>query len=278
MLWEECGLFKKTGSAINWLQKGALTRTLTGAVILAATLVFLHFSHIRWVTGAVTAALSMGAVFELLRAVHLLQERWLLAVCLGGAALLALVPFPGYTVALRVIFPLAVVIFGIIMRKAGRAVLDTPPKALALCFLTALLFRAIPELRAREDGLYLLALAMGICYVTDASAYLVGTILGRHKLCPDLSPKKTVEGAVGGLLGAFALTWLLPGRLTPAAAFYALTASAVGQFGDLAMSGVKRSCAVKDYGSLLPGHGGILDRFDRHLFTVAYTLLFAALI
>ena len=79
---------------------------------------------------------------------------------------------------------------------------------------------------------------------TDIMAYFSGYLLGKHKLCPHISPKKTIEGSVGGVLGGI-----------------------VSQFGDLTASIFKRKMGIKDYGHLIPGHGGILDRFDSVLFT-----------
>lgn len=113
----------------------------------------------------------------------------------------------------------------------------------------------------------------------DTGALYTGTLWGRHKLCPAVSPKKTVEGALGGLLANLISGWLfkliffgaMPGT---ACVLVSLTAGAVGQAGDLFESEFKRAAGVKDSGNILPGHGGILDRIDALLFAapVAYLL------
>jgi phosphatidate cytidylyltransferase len=131
-------------------------------------------------------------------------------------------------------------------------------------------------------GAALLFLAIGACWVTDAAAYLVGRKIGRHKLAPKISPGKTIEGGVAGLVGAVLFvgalgTWV--GLPIWSAALLGVTLGVVGQLGDLFESWLKRRAGVKDSGALLPGHGGVLDRFDSLLFVapVAYYWLHAVL-
>ena len=128
---------------------------------------------------------------------------------------------------------------------------------------------------------------------SDTFAYFVGKTIGRHKLCPQLSPNKTVEGAVGGVVGAavlgmlyaFLMLWLQPGNLAqlgvgfvPVSAAVCAVCAALSQFGDLAASAIKRHTGVKDFGTLIPGHGGVLDRFDSVLFTAPGVYIALALL
>ncbi|MDO8500287.1 MAG: phosphatidate cytidylyltransferase [Gemmatimonadaceae bacterium] len=134
-------------------------------------------------------------------------------------------------------------------------------------------------------GTVLVMFPIALTWVTDTGAYAFGKMLGRHKLMPSVSPAKTVEGAVGGLAVAMLGAWLyVHFLLTPFAQLslmpigiflFALVVGVVGQVGDLAKSLLKRDAGVKDSSRLLPGHGGILDRFDSLLFVlpVAYLLL-----
>ncbi len=111
-------------------------------------------------------------------------------------------------------------------------------------------------------------------WATDTFAYFAGRLLGKHKLCPSISPKKTVEGAVGGVIGCIVFICIyvffcvkyagVNANYLYAVVFAVLTAVA-SQLGDLAASCIKRENNVKDYGNLIPGHGGILDRFDSAL-------------
>lgn len=138
-------------------------------------------------------------------------------------------------------------------------------------------------LRYGEYGQYLFILVLVVAWGGDVSAYFVGTLCGKHKLIPEVSPKKTVEGAVGGMVIASGLTMLFGFIVTLfdkgvsanylALAIYGLVLSVVAQLGDLWASIIKRQHNVKDYGNLFPGHGGVMDRFDSVLATCTLTML-----
>lgn len=127
-----------------------------------------------------------------------------------------------------------------------------------------------------HEGVFLVWLVFLCSWGCDTCAYCVGVLIGKHKMAPKLSPKKSVEGAVGGVLGAALLgalyaaavnTW---GGANAQPALYAVICGVGGlisMVGDLAASAVKRNHEIKDYGKLIPGHGGILDRFDSVIFT-----------
>jgi phosphatidate cytidylyltransferase len=140
-------------------------------------------------------------------------------------------------------------------------------------------WRLAPLLRAKNR--YWLLYALCLNWIGDIGAYYVGRRFGRHKLAPVVSPGKTWEGAVASLaasllFGFFLLRWAIPA--VPPAVALALTAAGniAGQFGDLCESGLKRGAGVKDSGTLLPGHGGMLDRVDSTLFTLPVVYLYVA--
>jgi phosphatidate cytidylyltransferase len=127
-------------------------------------------------------------------------------------------------------------------------------------------------------GALWLFLVVGATWVMDIAAYVVGKAIGRHKLCPTISPGKTIEGAIGGLLGAVAVAWAMGTWLGLSATQAVLLGALLGiggQAGDLFESLLKRRAGVKDSGTLLPGHGGVLDRFDSLLFNapIAYYVI-----
>ncbi len=136
------------------------------------------------------------------------------------------------------------------------------------------LLRQLPGTMAMEStvGGRLVLLTALLTWATDTSAYLFGVSIGRHKLIPRISPNKTVEGAVGGLLGAAVVGWLLTKGMVPfitpmAGIFLGLAVGVMAQLGDLVESLIKRDVGIKDTAELIPGHGGVLDRFDSMLFT-----------
>ncbi len=136
------------------------------------------------------------------------------------------------------------------------------------------LLRELPTSLAIEEhiGARLVFLVALLTWATDTAAYLFGVAFGRHKLIPRISPNKTVEGAVGGLFGAALVGWLLTRGLVPfltplAGMVLGLFVGAMAQLGDLVESLIKRDAGIKDTAELLPGHGGVLDRFDSMLFT-----------
>lgn len=138
---------------------------------------------------------------------------------------------------------------------------------------------------------FLVVLCVATAWVADAGAYFVGSALGKHKLCPNVSPKKTVEGAIGGIifgiLGAIAVAFVYDNFILPHSYRYFIGIDFVGvvvigalstitsMVGDLTFSLIKRSCNVKDYGNIIPGHGGILDRCDSIIMTAPLLFLFA---
>jgi len=149
-----------------------------------------------------------------------------------------------------------------------------------------LLWLALPlglqlDIRMRPDGLTWLLLLYATVAIGDSAAFYGGTALGRHRLAPALSPKKSIEGSIFGLLGsaaaaAVASLWL-PGLAPGAAAVLGVALGAIGQAGDLLESAIKRAANTKDSSDLLPGHGGILDRIDAHLLAGAALWLILAL-
>jgi phosphatidate cytidylyltransferase len=128
------------------------------------------------------------------------------------------------------------------------------------------------EVRLLPHGEWLLLFLLLVTWAGDTGAYYVGTLYGQHALAPRISPKKTIEGLIGGLLGAMIIAYLARWWFVPDFSILGCLALAVlltlaGLWGDLVESAIKRSVGVKDSGGLLPGHGGMLDRLDSLLFT-----------
>ncbi len=142
--------------------------------------------------------------------------------------------------------------------------------------------------RTMEGGALLVGLIFLSAWGCDTCAYCVGMLIGKHKLAPKLSPKKSIEGAIGGVVGAALLAFLygtllakyLPLFTNPGAscAIICGAGAIISQIGDLSASAIKRNHNIKDYGHLIPGHGGIMDRFDSILFTAPIIYYLAQLL
>ena len=142
-----------------------------------------------------------------------------------------------------------------------------PTVAVLAAAYFGLLLAHAPAIRALPEGFDWLLIGLHTTFIADTAALFVGRAWGRHRMAPRISPRKTWEGAAGGVAGSVGIAVILvavlhPGTSLWAAALLGLAAAVAGIVGDLAVSSLKRSVGLKDSGTLLPGHGGILDRLD----------------
>ena len=158
------------------------------------------------------------------------------------------------------------------------------------CFYSLIHLKILlPVSEYSYDAIFFILLVLCFAWGGDTCAYFAGRAFGRHKLCPKVSPKKTVEGAIGGVLGTMlfgviiTVAYSLIADRTEAftqsnigvsmyliIALLGVVAAVLGIYGDLFASVVKRQCGIKDYGTIFPGHGGILDRFDSVMFIAPF--------
>lgn len=188
---------------------------------------------------------------------------------------------------LRVAIPILLIsmFIYIILKNLKITVVDVALTIFALVYIP-FMFSFVKLILSMENGrIYIWLVLMG-AFVSDIFAYLVGRKFGKHKLCPTISPKKTVEGAVAGVLCviiAFLLFTFIVNNVFSLNLNYlvmilmGLVSAIVGQFGDLSASSIKRYCGIKDFGTIMPGHGGILDRCDSILFVAPIVYIFLKL-
>jgi len=180
----------------------------------------------------------------------------------------------------------SVVVLGVLaasLARAGGPGVTWEPAATTLagvCYVNWLLGHAV-QLRALVAGVDWVLFLVWVTWVGETAAYLVGSTMGRHKLAPAISPKKTVEGALAQLLispaaALAALPWLGPSVSGLEVIALGLALGVVGQVGDLVESALKRSVGTKDTGHLIPGHGGVLDRLDGLLFNTPVLFYYVA--
>ena len=194
--------------------------------------------------------------------------------------LAAVIPFwvyigQGMRSALCGIFIYFVAVFAVAISSHYTVTMEKMGGAFFFAVLIPYFLSTFVRLDKLELGKFYLLLPMVAAFTSDAFALFAGLALGKHKLAPELSPKKTVEGAVGGLLGAIVCCLIYGAVLQfgfdrvvsyPLLALYGALGSVMGQMGDLSFSYIKRQYGLKDFGNIFPGHGGVLDRFDSVIF------------
>ena len=160
------------------------------------------------------------------------------------------------------------------------------PSALSCIILYRDLYITYPDKYIKTDGIFFILFGFFCCWLSDTFAFFAGKFFGKHKLSPVISPKKTIEGAIGGVIGTAILNIVLfvifkkffnlsEGISLPLIIIASVCLSVISIFGDLAASTIKRHHGIKDFGNLLPGHGGVMDRFDSScfVFPVLYSLI-----
>jgi len=254
------------------------TRVIVGAVAIPIIVLMILFAPV-WVFGIVLGIVAAIGAWELLRCVQPDLPIRMVAYAAVGAVLLPLGTSLGnYELTERfVLWALVVIMFCEVMltfRKENKMPVETVMLVAFSGFILPMLFTSLVRLLMMENGRRLALLPFVLAFSSDSGAYFVGMFLGKHKLAPNLSPKKTIEGSIGGFAAAvvFALIYGLILKATGLTVnflvlgIYGFLGSLAGQLGDLAFSAIKRLHDIKDYSNIIPGHGGILDRFDSMLF------------
>ena len=241
------------------------TRIISAVVLVP--ILFLVVVVLPEIVAALIMALAMAiGAYEMVFRTRLVRHSRLVIYTCVMAAFLSIWSYLGasHAVLLLALLVYLMVLFGEMMIDHVKVRFET----LAVCFFAGFL---VPYLLMMSIGRYLIPIPFIVAFISDAGAYFAGYFLGKHKLAPVVSPNKTIEGAVGGLLAAM-LGMILYALILDlgfhfdvnylVAIVYGILGSAVGVFGDLLFSVIKRQTGIKDYGNLIPGHGGILDRFD----------------
>lgn len=266
-----------------------LTRILTAivgitigviVVLLADTVVF----------EIAIAVLSFLIVYELLSNCKCLQYKIHSAVCLAYAAAL---PFLTNFCSINVIYIVAaactlVMLVGFIAYHKTLS-FDKLCFMIASTVLSSAAMSCLVILNRMDEthGAFYVVLSLAAAWLSDGAAYFVGTFCGKHKLCPEISPKKTVEGAVGGVVGNIIILYIFVIVYTTVmhskgyefstnyvwTGIVGLITSLLSMVGDLSASLIKRQNNIKDFGKIMPGHGGVLDRFDSVLVVAPFMAL-----
>lgn len=246
-------------------------RLLTAAVAIPL-LLLIALAAPKWLTAIVIGLLLALGAYEILFRTHLIRHPRLVV----WAALMAFgVTIWSYMGAEHGAGVAGVLVFSIILfSEMMHDHIKVRFSMIAMCFVAGLvvpyLLSAVVRILIMKIGKFVVLVPFAVAFTNDAGAYFAGLHFGKHKLAPVLSPNKTIEGVIGGIV-ASVFSMLLYAVILQLADFrvsyglavlYGLLGSAVGVFGDLCFSAIKRQTGIKDYGYLIPGHGGMLDRFD----------------
>lgn len=257
------------------------TRILVAVIGLPLLLAVLLLGPV-WLLGIVVGAIAACSAWELVKCTEKgIKPRILCytAVSAYVIPLFSAIFDPGRVCSL-VLFLLFAVLFCELMlsfREEQPMKLETVAVALLAGGVMPMLLSSIVKLALLENGRAYVLLPFVAAFLSDSGAYFIGIFFGKHKLTPRLSPNKTIEGSAGGFVCAIA-AMIVYGLILKAMDYevnlavmgvYGFLGSLACQLGDLSFSAVKRLCGVKDYGDLIPGHGGMLDRFDSMFWTAA---------
>lgn len=255
------------------------TRIISGivmGVIVAAVLVVGYLWAPVVITLAV-AALAAAAVYELLHNAAGIKSK---AVIIGACVYAALAIVGGAFLHFEGVVTATVLycVYAVVMVLVNHKELDLGKIAVvyALPVPFAVAFYFLQCIINAHDGIYYLLLLFNFACICDMGAYFVGVTLGKHKLCPEISPKKTVEGAIGGIVSSVIITLvisLLFKKFSIAVLILTIPLCVLGMIGDLFASAIKRSVGLKDYSNLIPGHGGIMDRLDSIIMIAPFMFL-----
>ncbi len=245
-------------------------KRIISALIMLPLLIVLYFGGLPlYLCGFIITTIGLKEFYGVFKEIDIYPDKLMGYVF---ALFLLLKNIFGWDLKIE-LFSIFVVFFiaGCRMLFRGRNIIEFSITMLGIIYV-CIFFDCIPILYDSINGgnLYVWLIFL-ISFGTDSMAYFAGMAIGKHKLVPKISPKKTVEGAIGGIIGSIIFSMVFAyfaldinlGYVAIIAAF----GSIISQIGDLFASSVKRYCKVKDYGDIIPGHGGILDRFDSVLMT-----------
>lgn len=260
-----------------------VTRLISGVVLVAAAILLFFFGDIWLVTAM--GLLSLLGSYEMLRVFQLEKHPLGIVTYVATVGYYVLLYYDWTNWAIGLMVPPALLaLLAIYVVKYPKYRIEQVTKAFFTFLYVSVLLSFVYQIRCMTDGEWLVWLVLIGSWGSDTCAYCVGKLIGKHHFS-ELSPKKTIEGCVGGVLGAGLIALIYAFYFSQNHVQNAMTVidnsyfvfpaiviicAVISQIGDLAASAIKRNCDVKDYGTIIPGHGGVLDRFDSVIFVAPF--------
>ncbi len=274
-----------------------IKRIISAAIGLALFITVLFVSDtFKYTFNAVVSILSVISVGEIFVATKYVENKPLL---FSGLIFAAIVPFfrtPYFNMTSKAVcFIYIVILFCIMVKNKDKVRIEQIGLVYMMSTLLPFAFSCLVYLRdigfnyqyglAKRDGVFLLLISCAGAWLADTGAYFTGRFFGKHKLAPEISPNKTIEGFVGGvvtnIIGMAAIGILYEKNFSagakiniPLLMIMGFCLAFAGTLGDLSASFIKRCCNIKDFGNIMPGHGGVLDRFDSVMLVAPFTYMF----
>lgn len=257
-------------------------RFISASILGIFFILLLWFSNIPYLLNIVVAYLSAAAVYEALVATKYIEGKSLMIISMVFASIMPfLTQFNRLNITVG-IFVFTVILFLTLFFTYGNFTFEHISVVFLISIIISFFFLTIIFVRWMDKGEYYIYYVFVGAWISDLSAYTFGRLFGKHKLIEKISPKKTVEGAAGAVVSTgvffFITSLIIAYFFHKKVDFVPLViagflASVAAQIGDLSASIIKRTFGVKDFGSILPGHGGILDRFDSVIFVSPFLFI-----
>lgn len=245
-------------------------RIFTGACLSVILTLFIIFSEYDFIINILASILGAFSVYEIVKVCNKLEDEKLLVCLMMISILFPFAPIRNYILLLAISLILYLFFFILLLKNKNISKF----LIIIICLLITILYKSIPEFMKLTNGKIYLIISLLIVAFTDIFALLIGKKFGNKPLVPTISPKKTIEGSIGGTICSVLIVIIISiflekffgyGIVYWKELIACIIVSLGGQLGDIILSLFKRKCNCKDFSNLLPGHGGILDRFDSTL-------------
>lgn len=263
--------------------RNVMKQRLISSFFAIILLVLVVFSN-QYVFDVAVVLISAMGIFEVITALELSQYKIMTSISVLMPLVFMLISYFAWEYAFAAVFLFIAAYLLVMLFDHKRYSFTTAAMFMMISLMVTFAFIHVSLTRHLANGILNVFVIFIGSWITDTCAYFTGLAIGKHKLAPSVSPKKTIEGSIGGIIGvtvilaAYAAVFgNIMDSITvnvPAAVCIGLICGVISQFGDLCASVIKRENNIKDFGKIMPGHGGVMDRFDSFIFVAPVVYYF----